>query len=631
MPPSYAIGITKDALTQWLYNLTLYLPDQDFHESIFSLRLVDLSCTHFEVTSIRSSWASVRFNVSIKSLTATCRGSYHSTGLSGQVDTTLALSDSDMILDLQVGRRNTTLADNKTQVVWPTNVTLPACICPLEAQSLHFTGSLSAKLIGLFEKPIRNYITGALSSQVCPALQMTVETNGTQLIQKVNQYLDDLIGERAPISSDTDSQLSTPGNDKKVSFESEFTSVLSNYQLIQVDESAKTSEVITVPVVNWILTVTNKLFKRYLNKGLVLDLLEYVFGSTYKVTQECGYFFRGWNGLIASLTRNGTANVKIPKALQKFTFSLPQNTSILLQIKQLTFGGLHQWDKFQVALPISSTTFETLLFTPHAMNVSADIVLQIHQPVEVLEESFRVSMKTSSLNLSTDWVLDWNETGLQQTTMGQIMKQSSFKCLFSALLKKVSIPRLEWNYPVITAIEIQPCAAASSSSLERDLDELLNHAIQLVLKEFGTLVTVSSGAFVKGPLKQASERGVQKWLSPVSACPNSSPHPVSNVTQYINFTQSRLLHHFQEVLKEGRRGINDYLHCLSDTVSTVVHKTEPAVNFSQLASLQWIDLKLENFDTLQAIGTYLSCQARVEPSHCDKVSSYIYRTIVSPA
>lgn len=584
-----------DPLVNWLSNLSVAIPDQHFKESVFSLAIRDMTCSKFSVETINSTYtpsSSVEsenpsLDLAVAGISATCQGTYHTTGLSGQVSATVASSSSENPLQLSlVFQSNTT----SSGVRMATSVSTQLCETNLNVAELHFTGSISAKLINLFRSEIRGYVSKALSTELCPVLDDTIDTQLTNVLQTADRYMMGLIP----------NETKTPLHRKKAS-------PAWNWNR-------------DAPLVPAMLRLLNRaILDPFLNEGIVLKILEAVLG--HDVDDNCGYFFRGWNGLLEELTK-GAIEFQVPNLawLRNISIIIPNYASISLLPKHVRISGIDKLDQLQFLFPMNNTNlFGTKLVVPYGMDVSLEMDIAVSETAggtfqgDDLLESFQVSINTSSLDFKSSLSLDLNSTRMRTTTMKHVLSAvtrdtpTDLGCSLSPIGTFV-IDSLVANVE-IQSISFLPKNA--NASLEHDMDTMINNFLALFLTEYDDLVTLAFAGLLNGPAKHLAETASNSWMQnliqallPNGADSSCRASGVVNATapDFFNFSsQATFLKRFNDFLNDSRDPMNEYLECVTDVVTTHIQSASPTVEFGG-ATLQLQNLAIDNVGSIEGIG-----------------------------
>ena len=217
----------------FLWNLQVDIPPESFKKDWITITVHDMICTNFRISGVRSSSSSSssaslksELDISIKTISATCQGRYHSTGgFAGNVIATVSAAQQqqqqqqvgdDTIEALEVvfsiegdnitktnSTTITSLNRRLSSEILPKSFRTISCTTNLQCQSIKFSGSLSAKLIQAFSKTISHYITDAITDNVCPLLPKTIDPLITAYIHKFDEYAQKYLPPSSSSSSST--------------------------------------------------------------------------------------------------------------------------------------------------------------------------------------------------------------------------------------------------------------------------------------------------------------------------------------------------------------------------------------------------------------------------------------------
>jgi hypothetical protein len=180
-----------------------------------------------------------------------------------------------------------------------------------------FSGSVSAMIIRLFSSSIANHVTNALSSELCPSIKSGVESSLNRIFRNMDDYLQKLIEQE---------------NDEQV-----IASYQNNDNFLQVKDDQNKEIEESKDMMTWdsdmfmlknMLIGFNSFLASHLNQGLVLSFFDMI-GWTGRnssgtndcsLSTDCGFFFRGINGLIRHATQSGSINITTDS--KQFSFSL---------------------------------------------------------------------------------------------------------------------------------------------------------------------------------------------------------------------------------------------------------------------------------------------------------------------
>ena len=585
-----------DPLVNWLSNLTVLIPDQHFKESVFTLTIQDMACSKFAVETINSTYTpssnvnsqNPSIDLAVAGISATCQGMYHTTGLSGRVSATVASSSSDAPLQLSLVFYSNTTSNPSIRMA--TGVATQLCDSNLNVAELHFSGSISAKLINLFRSEIRGYVSKALSTELCPVLDDTIDKQLTNILQAADRYMMGLIpnGTMTPLHR----KEPTPAW---------------NWSR-------------HAPLVPTMLRLLNVgILDPFLNEGIILKILQAILGRD--VDDSCGYFFRGWNGLFKQLT-NGTIEFPVPNisVLRNITFDIPNYASISILPKHVRISGIDNLDQLQLLLPQNNTNlFGTKLLVSHGLDVSLEIDIAIYETAngtfqgDDLLESFQVSINTSSLDFTNSLSLNMNSTRMRTATMNHILSaiKHNIPADLGCSLSPISTFAIDTLVANVGIQSISFLPKNANASLEHDIDAMINSFLSLFLSEYDELVTLAFAGLLNGPAKGLAETAANNWIQGLiqSLLPNGSDSSCrasgvvnTTVTDFFNMSaQATFLKHFNYFLHDSRGAMNTYLECASDVVTTQIMSSSPTLVFGG-ATLQLQSLAIDHAGSIQSIG-----------------------------
>jgi hypothetical protein len=603
-----------DPLSNWLYNLTVLIPDQHFKESIFSLDIRDMACSQFAVETIHSSYVASNISspdpaiaLTVAGISATCKGSYHTTGLSGIVSATVG--SSSPVDPLRLGlvfQSNTTDIPTPQQKHTPitvrhaTRIAAEQCEPNLAVTELHFAGSISAKLINLFRSEIRDYVSQALSSELCPVLTTAIDANLTNLLQEVDRYMIGLIGAAPGVPIETTTTTTTTAIQHK-------------------EPTPAWNWNRHAPLVPTMLRLLNGILEPFLHEGVVLKILRLIFGHD-DIEDNCGFLSQGWNGLVRQLTL-GTIDFPVPDwlpFLQNISLVIPQYASISILPKRVSISGVDQLDRLQFLSPTNQTNaFWTNLVVSQGWNLTVALDVMVSETPggafqgDDLMESFQLVINTSSLDFGSMMSLDLSPTHIRTTTMNHVLaaihgSSADLGCSLSPI-EKFGIEALVATVG-IQSVSFWPDDA--NATLEHDIDGMINNFLMLFLTEYDQLVTLAFSGLLNGPARQLAETAPNRWIQDLirNLLPNGNDHcPASGVinattTDYFNFSdRAKFLDRFNDFLNDKIDNANDYLDCVADVVETQFQTASPIFEYAG-ATLELQDLAIDRVGSFQQIG-----------------------------
>jgi hypothetical protein len=633
-----------DPLAKWLWDLQIDIPDQHFKESIFSLSILNMVCTNFAVEDINSTYIpseqadgntaeeNPAMDLNVAGITASCSGKYKSTGMSGKVSATIASSQPQalgMRLDFTTEQHNTTTT-NTPNFSMATAISMNDCQVHLKVSKLHLSGSISAKIINLFQKEIRGYVSDALAKQLCPALKGTMDDAFTKLIQQADKYMLGLIPDDE--EDEVEQDLGMLPAAAALTQRRRMGGLLSSTNLLASIDWKWNQD---APLVVTILHLVNMFLDRYLDQGFFVDAMKLIgLLDDELLEHDCGYFYRGVNGLMHTLT-GGRIEFSIPEsleALRNITFEIPHYASISIMTKMVSIAGIDQLDRLTLLQPSDGDSFWTQLQATKGLNLTAALDIQVAAipggafSGDPLLESFHLSINTTSLDVSGNLTLDVNRTRFEKTTLNHMINgindnQADVACCLYPI-EKFGVEELLATVGM-QSISIVPNEHTADSnallggSLERDIDGMINSFLSLFLTEYHTFVTLAFSGLLNGPAKDAAEKAGNSWLNNLvhelkandTSCEASGIINASTAiaADYLNFSNTKILDKFNHFLNNTQTlgDANKYLECISNVVQAQVEAKTPTLEYAG-ASLQLQRMVVKDADSLESIGKFLN-------------------------
>jgi hypothetical protein len=509
----------------WLRNtLKIDIPNQRFHD-VFTLSLESMQCESFELSNITSlqSVNSSSYELKVESLSATCHGNYHTTGgISGHLQASVASSPSNSALSADFELDS--LLQNHLLV--PNQFFTKACRTNVQVVSLQFSGSISAKVIQIFQKPIRHHITQALKQQVCPLLPQKVDPLLNLYLKKFNDWKEPYLN--------VSTILSTTNN-------------------------ATTDNPIEWRVPQTLLKYVDLFVQQFWHQGLI------PFHKNACNRPDCEPFQKGLSGLIPT---------DIP-----FKQTLHLGSWGTVDLSALQLHGVDQIDTIQTT-GIKNTNHSLLL-----TSTNVQLAIQQHPSslMPPLIEVFDIALNLSSLQ--STWstmvqVTDWDSISVWQLL--QQPKDSWWECLVNTI---ESVDLLsEWKtYLVVESLSLTP-RSAETNTLEGDLDHVLTKTLYHVLHQYTDLWTRLGRGVLAGPIASTINERVEGWLQNHSKeCPPSSLQNNGN-HQWIDFTKWKFLYQFNTFLSQQMDILNHFLDCLSALLELLLQNALPSTISVQLSN-----------------------------------------------
>lgn len=632
-----ALRSRYSALACWLQKLKLPIPDQTFHEGIFSLTLKDFVCSNFSIAGLDSSYrpsstASVaerngdesstdpELDISLQNVSAICYGTYHSRPWSGNVMAVVGPGHSN-VPALQFSWCVTSALKNHS-FPQPDKIHTTDCEAEIAVTDLHFSGSMSAKTIQIFVKQIRSSVTKALSTQLCPLVSSTLEPTFDHYIDMFNNWIEPYLSDEkeAPGQNASLNQVDVSSLKSRIfqwtrSLGTEHTA---EDQLNTVHrhhspkkEAVKWSR--DAPALVGSLSVLNRGLQYFLKKGILQNWLP-IFDDDDR-PRSCGFFFDGINSLIRSVLYDSQGWMDLPLLTrwEYLHFVIPHYAAIRLKVKNVSVFGLDHFDNLQLFEPGDDESFVTRLDS-HNVTFRARLHLVLSAvPDGVfkgddLEEDFVVDLNATKM----DTILRFYLTGDKRSLHDKVTVGTVWDVLDGVISRNSTLPQLPCLLESIDSFSLSDLSAfwrlaslsfvpdfngkVGTDSLEADLDRLLNLALQVVWSEFPVMATQSIKGLAQGPVLESLNEFFERITTTNNTCiaPNHQnyyPHP-------IDFSNVGWLRQMNDFFRRPstRRHVDAYLQCGADYLSEALQERVPmsparvkSLSFENLGHLQ--DLK----------------------------------------
>ncbi|KAG7348528.1 paraquat-inducible protein A domain containing protein [Nitzschia inconspicua] len=623
----------SNRLECFLWNLQVEIPERSFKKDFITITVHDMICTNFVLNGISSHYqpseasntSSPQLQISIDHLEASCQGRYHSTGgLAGDVQARVVEQDQGQnpaftaVFSLEP-------APSTPKV--PSTCQTRSCATYLTCQGIHFSGSISARLIQAFSKTISKYITDALQTYICPKI---IQETATATITKFLRHpFHDFVKKYLP-KDDSFYNLSN--------YDTSSSSVLSSSAsrtLITPSNASNDNGIRNVSdynIIRWILKVFNQQLRDHLQIGwipLPIDdhkhfsiegtssymtlLVPKRTQSNQRLPDDCKDMFRGFSGWIKSIF-GSRPRVRLPKYFHSIRVPLPAipGAVISINISQVSVQGLDQMDHLQVLQPPAQknngTTWndsinsqqhdnedsllQTNVTSSSGFFLVAPVTLMIALPEqETLIESFEVSLNITHVDIDLATILQvsgWDSmsmltvvNAIQQFTdsfrRGHQLDWKAIECLI-ATVQKVKVQNWITNLAIESLQLSRDERLVPEGSLESDFDTTINTILQLLTIEYKDLWTLLVKGIVETLGTQNLNTFISDWISDhsdsahhrnISYCISTLPSEGTTTNaNWVNFTKFELLYKLNDFLGHAgrKKSLNHFLRCLGDSV-----------------------------------------------------------------
>ena len=452
-----------------------------------------------------------------------------------------------------------------------------------------FSGSVSAMIIRLFSSSIANHVTNALSSELCPSIKSGVESSLNRIFRNMDDYLQKLIEQE---------------NDEQV-----IASYQNNDNFLQVKDDQNKEIEESKDMMTWdsdmfmlknMLIGFNSFLASHLNQGLVLSFFDMI-GWTGRnssgtndcsLSTDCGFFFRGINGLIRHATQSGSINITTDS--KQFSFSVQNLGEIQATLHNFELYGLDAFTKLSM-IPKNDHMMSIMIKSLNGFHFDGTVELHV-DPVEdgiihggSLREIFDVSFNVSSVSLMTQLDAGLSRSKLQSISIGDLNKafstnQSDAMRLVLSTLAYANFtevkPRVNVDY-----FQLKPISQHKSDDdlLENSIDEMINHIIQLFLNEYSELWTESLIAFGDGPIKQKLNEGLQNVIFKHQMQPTETDTMSMNVSdEHFHFNESSLVDKVHSFFASDSwiDRLNIFITCVASFMQKILMKPKSIVQKS---------------------------------------------------
>lgn len=631
----------RDPLVDWLDKLHVDVPDQSFATRFVTIEIRDLVCTHFIIQQVESDYQPPRESSSasnntpqiqliVHQVAAACEGSYRTTGgVSGKMTAQLAAKEGPAaalqwtvaVLDND-NTNNTTKPNTHSHMRrgrrQPAAVQTVNCETELHVIGLHFSGSVSAKLIELFSAKIEHAVNEAVQDQICPALVQTVDPLLTSYLQSAVRWLQPYLSPNGDVGSGTAEVREDDDDAALIIAEENRRDVIreGREERVQVDAASIIHFDKDLPVVTKVLNTVNAFVNAHLNRGFL--------PTPTTLDTSCGGFSDGINGVLrellaATTTTNATTTAggawTLPLHPQHMRFVIPKYAAIDLHVQNVTVSGagLSQWTNLMVLRPTYVSSFGTVIETPSNVTVTVAVALEVSAVPggmfhgDTLTESFFVQIDAESLSAVFNLSVDIDKDLFQHVTVGTLVAvlqkiwsndnedlsmTPEAACLLEPF-QSVTVSALQLAVNVsgllvrpLHSIDNATATAMTNQELEEDIDALLSNIVQLFLTEYQPLVTDALDGLTQGPIQDRLNHFLAQTIeTPAAAnCTGQSSDNDDDPPHWVNFTEVQPLHRLNAFLSRESTlsQINRYLDCTTDAISEAIRQKLVSLDLSSM-------------------------------------------------
>lgn len=589
------------SLVCWLYDLELAIPDERIRKGLISIRIHDMTCSQFQMNSTESKYipgtdtdenaifvnsTDPKLDVKVHGISIQCRGRYKA-ALAGGTVTVLVDNIGDEALHIQTAIKSTFLtgdddAQDESSIRAPSGANVTVCSTNLQVPKdggISFSGSISAKFVELFSQAIASKVTSELNSQICPQVKNVVDRNLTDALLKLDSFLGHLIYDEpqdlligaSGLEMDVDEGLYN-GN-----------GYTNDADLLQWDE---------LSVLKFVLEQMSDFVNAHLDKGILLDLLDRIGWpiSNDQSCKDCGYLFRGVNGLVKNFTDDGQLTIEIER---EFNFGVQNVGDVSIILRNATIGGLDELIRFGIFPAVPRDITPQIMMKYLALDIDADLKIFptpggiIHG--NPLEESFSTFLNASHILLDLAIDLGITRDKIRNITIADLNDPLHRR---RRLLKSVSHVILGKVESAITVETIRIDPLKTSDTLEKSLDVMLNNIIILTLREYEEIVSKTIEAALSGPVLEAINDALAKMIRNTTVWEPADPVDKDESTDFFRFNESlailRLHDYFSSEMFVNK--MNAYIACISSYLKENPLHSSPALSIGN-----GINALIENF------------------------------------
>jgi len=688
-PPTDCSGMTNNsrykALVCWLYNLKVILPPEKFTESIFNIDVHDMVCTHFHISTIQTTTSldtappgsgdaggilNPSIDIDLQGMSATCSGKYDLGGIWGSGDvmvsivtTTTAAADAAAAyvtedtptLHLQLDIISQPLGEGvvgtqtdaaKAALPFPTSVKVTSCQPNFIVGDVKFSGSISSHLIGLFSGVISDMVSKAMNDKSCSYITEKTEVMLNSGLKSSKAYLAGLIlNGTTPTIIDhmypTDAAIAGEEELSTHVWKDDFdgTEYFKQMNLHLSSTATTTTTDVSwdkdMPFLKRILVNSNDFFSRHLNEGIILKLLQKL--STWSSTMDtadctdCGYFFKGLDGLIKTLLTktgggNGSLEIVIPDKFLIFhhnhTIDIPNYGKVIVTARRLKISGLDNFTNLVLFYPLDQNTLSSSIASIEGFNISILIDLEV-RPMkkgstlegDTLNETFEVHFNTSNVNFTSlsSWELDadiFSKLSVGSFMFGSYTMTENNPNPLNCILETLQSATVNSMLARMSLDDIQISPSTPSPfyaiTLEDDIDDLINRVIKLLLSEYSETSTEALFGIIQAPVRNHINAAIESQISATQRMPL---HCINvdipkNPERPLRFDSNKIITLLNEIINtEITVGlVNEFITCVNNVVDAKKLVTGHFFSFS-IGELEVVlhDLHMENVNSVNGV------------------------------
>jgi hypothetical protein len=619
-----------------------------------------MTCTNFQVASMKSTSTPSSpattigsnlptIQMDLHGISASCKGKYEvsTLGASGNIVSSVSSSDDPLHLQVDVasapliyndGTNSNNEKDSTNNTIkpsslpFPTLATFSSCQSKVSVHDLQFTGSISAKVIGLFSGVIQDKVTDALNEHLCSLIKKNGESVFDKALHVAREYVEGLLGNVSlgddggvysftkEQSIDKQQQLNLP-----LSLERSSPQVFKSGNVVHWDRD--------MPLMKRTLLGINNFASNHLNEGIIIPILQRL--NTWQATttancDDCGFFFKGVNGLIKSLTKGtGSLDFVVPETIlnlhHNHTFSIPNYGDIMITAQSVKVSGLDNFTELSLFRPVGDNLLSSVISSTSGLNVSILMEIEV-KPAnggafrgDALHETFELKFNTSEVNIDVESAVEFDREMFGKLSVGSFMfgsytvfdnNRNILNCVLEALTSIVFTDmKARMN---IDGMHLSPYVPSSeqidTESLEDNIDELFNNVLQLLLLEYSVTVTESLAGIIQAPVRSLLNTAMANYIGDTKMYPLHCVNieiPEAKVANPLRFDDNRAMLLFDEAVNQESAitAVNSFIECVEKVIDVERLFNGYFYNFTLgEMKFQLHDLHYENTDSVYELA-----------------------------
>lgn len=524
---------------------------------------------------------------------------------------------------------------NDEELPFPTLATLTKCQTLFTVTNLQFTGSISSAIIGLFSGLISSKVSEALNSHVCEVMKKEGERAVEEVLHRVGGYVADLVYDNGLNMKEKKWKDEKEVANEHESREDNSFDESEHYLNValaapKTDNSVRWSK--DMPLLKRILSATNSFISTHLNEGIIVKFLQKL--NTWPTTpincQDCGFFFKGFNGLVRSLTNgSGAVDITIPETLLNFhhnyTFAVTNYGNVTVVARHLNVRGLDNLTSLKLFEPSGDNMLSSGISTDAGFNVSIILDLVVEPSnggefhADLLKESFEITFNVTDVNFTNEMALELDAEIYRRLSVGSFMfgsytvfdsNTNVLNCILETLTSMVFTGmHTRMNLNVMHVVPIQSSKDGMQNvNLETDMDQLIDNVVQMLLLQYPATMTEALDALVQSPARSFINKALSNYISDSKKYPLHCVNvdiPNKKVARPMELDTNGAVVLFNEVVNKESTitAINAFIECVDGMISSANLFSGHFFNVSLGEyTLVFHDLQMDNMNSVYELG-----------------------------